>query len=99
MPNGNIMQCNRDLNSDLFYSTFGGMGLTGIILETRIRLIRVRSSKICQTTIKSNNLSNTMECLESYKQAPYVVAWIDSLAKDKALGRGIVSYVGLCFGF
>ncbi|STQ86248.1 FAD-binding oxidoreductase [Helicobacter muridarum] len=92
LPNGDIMQCSRDLNSDLFYATFGGMGLTGIILEARIRLRKVSSSKICQTTIKTNNLSNTMEYLESHKQAPYAVAWIDSLAKDKNLGRGIVSY-------
>jgi FAD/FMN-containing dehydrogenase len=90
LPNGEVYRCSREENTALFHATCGGMGLTGVILETTIQLKQVHSRWINQTTVKTSNLEETFEAFEEYRQAPYSVAWIDSLAKGKKLGRSIL---------
>ena len=42
----------------LFNLTFGGMGLTGVIIEIKIKLLKINSDKILQEKIFFNKLSN-----------------------------------------
>ena len=44
--NGKILKCSKNDNSELFRATSGGMGLTGIILSAKIKLIKVKSQII-----------------------------------------------------
>jgi decaprenylphospho-beta-D-ribofuranose 2-oxidase len=87
LPDGNIVTCSPDENVDLFRATCGGMGLTGVILDTRIRLKPIHSAMIDQVIIKTGNLQETFDAFERYKKVAYSVAWIDCLAKGKRLGR------------
>jgi FAD/FMN-containing dehydrogenase len=77
-------------NSDLYHATCGGMGLTGIIVNASIRLKRIHSSQIIETTIKSPNLDAVINAFEENQSATYSVAWIDCLAKGKNLGRSLL---------
>ncbi len=87
MADGNIQTCSKTENRELFLATCGGMGLTGVILDTKIQLKKINSQFIDQTTIKTNNLKETFEMFEKYKDHTYSVAWIDCLAKGKELGK------------
>lgn len=87
LPNGDIVTCSATEHSDLFHATCGGMGLTGIVLDARIRLKRIGAKTIGQTTIKTANLRETFEAFEQYADSPYSVAWIDCLAKGADIGR------------
>jgi decaprenylphospho-beta-D-ribofuranose 2-oxidase len=89
MPNGKVFKCSKTENDSLFKATCGGMGLTGIILEVKIKLKKVTSSQISQTIYKTKNLKETFEYFEKTKNTPYSVAWIDCLAKTKNIGRSI----------
>jgi decaprenylphospho-beta-D-ribofuranose 2-oxidase len=73
----------------LFEWTVGGMGLTGVILRAGLRLRPVETGWLWQTTVAAPNLHALMAALEA-DDAPYSVAWIDSLATGSALGRGLV---------
>lgn len=75
---------------DLFDWTLGGMGLTGIVLRAAIRLRPVESPWIVQRTIATEGLDTTFSAFEENLDAPYLVAWIDALARGKALGRSLV---------
>jgi FAD/FMN-containing dehydrogenase len=35
---GEVIDCHRESNAELFHATCGGMGLTGIILDAAIKL-------------------------------------------------------------
>ena len=90
LPNGEIVSCSKTENVDIFRATCGGMGLTGVILDAKIYLKKIKSRYIEQKTIKTKNLKETFEAFEKYKDQPYSVAWIDCLAKNEKMGRSLL---------
>lgn len=90
LPSGEILKCSRKENEEMFYSTCGGMGLTGIILEAEIQLKSINSIYINQKITKTKNLKETFEVFESIKNEPYSVAWIDCLSKGDRIGRSLI---------
>ena len=85
LPNGEVQTCKK--GDELFRATCGGMGLTGVILDAKIFLKRVKSKNINQMTIKTKNLRETFDAFEEYAYLPYSVAWIDCLAKEDNIGK------------
>ena len=90
LPNGIVKTCSQTRNKELFRATCGGMGLTGIILDTKICLRRINSKYINQTTIKTKNLFETFEAFDKYSHMPYSVAWIDCLATGNKIGKSLL---------
>jgi decaprenylphospho-beta-D-ribofuranose 2-oxidase len=90
LGNGEVVTASPIQNPDLFHATCGGMGLTGIILSARIRLIPITSSDILETTIKAPNLDAVLDGFEKYVDSTYSVAWIDCLATGADLGRSLL---------
>lgn len=90
LANGETVTCSPNLNSDLFWATCGGMGLTGIITRAKFDLKKIESSYIKQKQIKAQNLEEVIELFEENKHYTYSVAWIDCLKKGKEFGRSIL---------
>ena len=90
-PDGEIRRCSRQDNTILFDHTLGGMGLTGIILRAAIRLRRVETAWIRQTTIATPNLKVAMAAFETAQDATYSVAWLDCLGTGNNFGRSLVT--------
>ncbi len=75
-----------DDNNDLFWATIGGMGLTGIIIEATISLIKIETSFMKVDTYVCDELNSLMNLMKNKnKQYAYSVAWIDSM-HDKFRG-------------
>jgi len=88
---GEIIDCSREYNSDLFWATVGGMGLTGFILECEIQLKKITSPYIYNKAIKLGNLDTLFDKIEEFSDNyHYSVAWIDVVAKGSSYGRGIL---------
>lgn len=75
---------------ELFRATCGGMGLTGVILKATFRMKSIRSSAICETTIKTPDLDGVLSAFEENAASTYSVAWIDCLARGRSLGRSLL---------
>lgn len=90
LPQGEVVRCSRQGNPRLFHATCGGMGLTGVILTTELRLKPIQSSYIRETLIPGQNLEEAINLFEENRDATYSVAWIDCLAKNERQGRSIV---------
>ena len=87
---GNHVTCSPFENSKLFWATVGGMGLTGIIGEVTFKLVPIPSEYIVVQHRAAENLAQLFHHLEdAATDDRYTVAWIDSLAGGKNLGRGI----------
>jgi FAD/FMN-containing dehydrogenase len=92
LASGEIRRCSREENSDLFWATVGGMGLTGVILEVAMRLRRVESAYIEGEMIRVANVDEAIEKFETAdRQYEGSVAWIDCLSSKGALGRSILN--------
>jgi decaprenylphospho-beta-D-ribofuranose 2-oxidase len=91
LADGSVVDVDRGSDPDLFHSTVGGMGLTGVILEATIHMTRVPGNQILVDTFRTSDLDATMSALsEAESSHRYSVAWID-LANRKSPGRGVVT--------
>ncbi len=91
LASGEEVECSATERPDLFHATIGGMGLTGLILEAEMRLVPVETAVIRQQVLPAGNLDSLMALLEEHDtRVPYSVAWLDTVARGRNLGRGVL---------
>jgi decaprenylphospho-beta-D-ribofuranose 2-oxidase len=75
--------------SELFWATVGGIGLTGIILRATIRMTKTETAYFVADTERTANLDETIERFSdgSDEAYDYSSAWFDSISTGPALGR------------
>ena len=86
---GEVVFCDAENNSELFWSTVGGLGLTGLILSMELKLTPVGGPGIKMESIKVKNLDHFFELSSESSHFTHTVSWIDCLAKGSSMGRGI----------
>jgi decaprenylphospho-beta-D-ribofuranose 2-oxidase len=88
---GDILACSREQNSEVFWATVGGAGLTGLLLSARLRLQRVETAHVLVDFLKVAHLEEAIDAMEESDHLyEFSVAWIDCLARGKALGRSVL---------
>jgi FAD/FMN-containing dehydrogenase len=91
VASGEIVECSRTHESDLFRATIGGMGLTGHILEVECQLVRVLSPWIFGEKQRVPNIDAFLAALREARDAwPFTMGWIDCLSRGTSLGRGVL---------
>jgi decaprenylphospho-beta-D-ribofuranose 2-oxidase len=92
LADNRIIKASREENADLFWANFGGLGLLGVILTARVQLRKVETTYFVQKAVAAKNLDDMLKAIDaSDKDYSSSVAWIDSLAKGKKLGRGVLT--------
>ena len=66
------------------------MGLTGIILSATIRLLRIRSAQMLVSSRRLADLDAVLTAMDESRDR-YCVAWIDTTATSRSLGRGVLA--------
>jgi len=90
---GDRLICSPESNADAFWATVGGIGLTGLILSARLRLLPVESAYIRADYFRTANIDETLSIMASHdSRYRYSVAWVDCLASGKQLGRSVLMY-------
>ncbi|HET9957464.1 MAG TPA: FAD-binding oxidoreductase [Polyangiaceae bacterium] len=92
LANGEVVTASRTENPDLFWASFGGMGLLGIVLTATLQLRRIETTYFRQQAFRVRNLEEMLSVLDAQdQQFPYSVATLDVFAKGAALGRGVIT--------
>lgn len=75
----------------IFQLSIGGMGLTGVILSIRLKILKIPSDKVILQKRLCKNFAEALEILinESPKYN-YVYSWHDFNKEKKSFGKGIV---------
>ena len=79
-----VLPCSR-----AFRATVGGMGLTGVILAVRLRLLRIHSARLQVTSRRFPDL-DALLAAQDHPCSRYAVAWLDLSATGGSLGRGVL---------
>jgi decaprenylphospho-beta-D-ribofuranose 2-oxidase len=89
---GDVVRASRTENAELFWGTFGGMGLLGIVIDVTMRLRRIETAYFRQRSFWLGNLDELLAALdEQDRHFPYSVATLDVFAKGARLGRGALT--------
>jgi decaprenylphospho-beta-D-ribofuranose 2-oxidase len=92
LPGGTITEVGPDRDPELFWATVGGMGLTGVVLEATFRCLPVETSRMVVDTERAANLDEALAVMaDSDDRYHYTVAWIDLLARGRAMGRAVLT--------
>lgn len=88
---GNILILSKNNeNKELFWATMGGMGLTGIILNAKLKLIKIESSFINVEEKRAKNIDEIFNLISEFDEKYlYTVAWVD--LSGAYAGRGKVA--------
>lgn len=91
---GELVECSRERNTELFLATIGGMGLLGHILEVSFQMEKIPSPWIYTESYRIDGLDELLfRIKEDGKTWPMTVSWCDTVATGKNMGRGIL-FVG-----
>lgn len=90
LASGEVITCSPTQHTEIFRATFGGMGLTGMVLRLTLKLKPIESSWISMESIKARNLSEILDVSEEFGAATYSMAWIDCLGRGNKMGRSIL---------
>ncbi len=90
-PQGEVITCSPRQNTDSFWATVGGLGLTGLLVSARLRLQPISTAYVLVDFLKVSHFEEALAAMaESDHLYEFSVAWIDCLARGKALGRSIL---------
>lgn len=77
---------------DLFWATAGGMGLTGVVLDARVQLTPIATSRAIVDTDRTDTLADCMDLLAAGDDHyEYTVAWVDLLPLRGGIGRSVIT--------
>jgi decaprenylphospho-beta-D-ribofuranose 2-oxidase len=85
---GELLQLEPGTADGAFEATLGGMGLTGIVVDARIKLTPVRGAMLSIDTDRVRTLDEALAALKA-PGGPHRVAWLDLLCSRP--GRGVVT--------
>jgi decaprenylphospho-beta-D-ribofuranose 2-oxidase len=92
LPDGTPRTISAGTDPELFWATAGGMGLTGFIVGATVQLKKVGSSRVLVDTVRTADIDETMAVLQEHDHRyGYTVAWTDSMASGRSLGRSSIT--------
>ena len=79
--------------SELFWATVGGVGLTGIVLRAKVRMKKTESAYFIVDADRTKDLDETLELFSdgSDMNYDYSMAWFDAISTGPKLGRSAFS--------
>lgn len=82
--------CSETENKDLFFSTIGGLGLTGVISWVELDLRKIKSNTLSAKTQRFSSLEEYWEINNTLEMEwEYTVAWLDCIRTKSNNYRGV----------
>ena len=94
LSSGDVVTLSPSSNPAWFWATVGGMGLTGVILDATIQMLRIESSRVRVETERLADFDAVVAAMstdgndDTYR---YSVSWVDLVATGKSMGRGVLT--------
>ncbi len=90
-PDGTIHELDPEGTPAELAATFGGLGLTGVVLEATLQLLPVETSAMLVDVERAPDLDAALARLESTDHLyRYSVAWLDCAGRGRRFGRSLL---------
>jgi decaprenylphospho-beta-D-ribofuranose 2-oxidase len=90
---GSVRTLAPDRDPEVFDAVIGGFGQLGIITRARLQLKRVHSGLVDVCAPAAPDLETMLRMTDEAKDDwEYVVGWIDTFARGRRLGRGLLHF-------
>lgn len=83
--------CSPNENDQLFAATIGGLGLTGLVTSAEVNLIPIVSDEMMVEDLTFFSIEEFTQLSRESQGWEYTVSWIDTVARNGKVGRGIFS--------
>ena len=91
LPSGEVVSCSPDERADLFHAAIGGYGLLGCFTAITLQMRRIYSGLVDVRQTAHPTLEALLAALDAgSERATHAVAWVDTGARGKARGRGLL---------
>lgn len=94
LASGDIVELSPTEQPAWFWATVGGMGLTGVVLDARIRMLPIETSRVRVETERLPDFDSVVAAMSSDGEDDtyrYSVSWVDLVATGKSMGRGVLT--------
>jgi decaprenylphospho-beta-D-ribofuranose 2-oxidase len=88
-PTLGFIQASPETHGDLFDTTCGGFGLTGIIVDATLRLVPLPAASVRFYSIRVSSLQQAAECILT-SSAPFSYSWHGGVLNASRIGDGLV---------
>jgi decaprenylphospho-beta-D-ribofuranose 2-oxidase len=86
-----VLVADPTTNTELFWATMGGLGLTGVVTEITLSLVKITSDAVLVDTDRFGTLADVMDTMrDSDERYRYSVAWVDCMSSGSKRGRSIL---------
>jgi decaprenylphospho-beta-D-ribofuranose 2-oxidase len=90
-PDHGILSLSRELDSDLFFLTCGGYGLTGHILSVRLKAQLLPSQVVVTRTQSFPDIESGLQLLnDEASKVDFIHSWHDFSQTEKKFGSGMI---------
>ena len=90
---GESRTVSRAHDADLFHDVIGSFGQLGIITRARLQMKKVHSGQVEVKALSAPDLGAMLSLTDDAKDKwEYVVGWIDTFARGRNLGRGLLHF-------
>jgi len=94
LASGDMVELSPTEKPAWFWATVGGMGLTGVVLDARIRMLPIETSRVRVETERLPDFDSVVAAMSSDGEDDtyrYSVSWVDLVATGKSMGRGVLT--------
>jgi len=93
VANGESRTVSQKNDADLFHDVIGSFGQFGIITRARLQMKKVYSGQVEVKAVSAPDLGAMLNLTDDAKDKwEYVVGWIDTFARGRNLGRGLLHF-------
>jgi hypothetical protein len=82
--------CSRNIESELFFNTIGGYGLTGTILSAKLKVSKINSFYFSEKTIEIGSFEKSIEYQINNAKKLAAYSWHDTIIRNNKFGRGLI---------
>jgi decaprenylphospho-beta-D-ribofuranose 2-oxidase len=99
-PDKGELICSKNSNSEIFHLTIGGFGLTGIVIQAKLKLKKIDGNLMEIRSVRIKNINEGIRIMQDEEpNNEYIYSWNNFNLNSRSFGKGVVYLEKIKQGF